>query len=288
MPKDKELPWYGDLSSLIEDTRHAAAFLVRIPTIATSSPGTKSSGAKSSGAKSPEFSGRMGQSMRAFPFVGVGIGIIGAIIFHLLSALHLPPAAAAIGTLASWIILTGALHEDGLADSCDALSAAPSGGVAQQRQKRIAILHAAAPIGAGGAWALIGIVTAQVALLDDLGRNDAGYPAGMALIAAATLSRAAMVAFAASLPVLKTSTLARKGGSPNLGQATFAVLVASIVALVTLGFGGAVQAFLLVSAATAGWVALCRNHFGGYNGDLCGALQQGVQTIVIASAVMST
>ncbi|MEM9139739.1 MAG: adenosylcobinamide-GDP ribazoletransferase, partial [Pseudomonadota bacterium] len=64
--------------------------------------------------------GRLARSARYFPLVGVLVGLLTAIVFLVTSEI-LPTEIAAGLTIAAGIVLTGGLHEDGLADCCDGL-----------------------------------------------------------------------------------------------------------------------------------------------------------------------
>ena len=55
----------------------------------------------------------------AWPLVGLALGFIAAFIGGLAQWLGLPPALAALAALATLVLTTGALHEDGLADTAD-------------------------------------------------------------------------------------------------------------------------------------------------------------------------
>src|SRR6185312_15527669 len=57
----------------------------------------------------------LADSAWAFPLVGLAIGAIGGIAYAIASALALPALAAALIAIAATTLLTGALHEDGLA-----------------------------------------------------------------------------------------------------------------------------------------------------------------------------
>ncbi len=254
-----------DLARFLDDCRAAASFLLRIPTIRH---------------HDASLNGHMGRIMRTFPLIGLGIGIVGAIVFQLVGAIGLPPSVAAVATLAVWMIITGVLHEDGLADSADAL-AAPGGGAtrAARRKKRIAILHAGPTIGVAGASALILVIGGQILLLGHIPPSNAGA----SIIAAAVLSRTAIVIFAATLAPIASSELAKNGGAPNRYQAGFAALFGFGIALIILGLAATVQAIIAIVATVAAWRMICRSCFGGYNGDLCGAIQQITQVTVIAS-----
>src|ERR1700759_5687818 len=57
----------------------------------------------------------------AYPIVGATVGAIAAAAFLLCSRLGLPPGLAAVWSLAASALATGALHEDGLADTAGGL-----------------------------------------------------------------------------------------------------------------------------------------------------------------------
>lgn len=69
---------------------------------------------------------------RYFPLIGAFVGAAGAIVYVI--ALHVfPPAVAVLLSMAATLLLTGALHEDGLADCCDGLG----GGATREDALRI-------------------------------------------------------------------------------------------------------------------------------------------------------
>ena len=85
----------------------AAAFLTRLPI------GTPADAA-----------GRLAASSWAFPLVGAGVGAIAALMFLVAELLGLGAGAAALLAVLASLCVTGALHEDGLADTADGLFAA--------------------------------------------------------------------------------------------------------------------------------------------------------------------
>ena len=68
------------------------------------------------------------QSSRHFPAVGLLVGVLCALVFWLASMIFTPLIAAVLSTVFG-IKLTGAFHEDGLADTCDGLG----GGLTRER-----------------------------------------------------------------------------------------------------------------------------------------------------------
>ena len=128
----------------------------------------------------------------AYPLVGVVIGGIAAVAGAIAYWLALPPLLCALLSLATMIVLTGAMHEDGLADTADGLW----GG--WTREARLEIMKDS-HIGTYGVLALILSVAARWGALWLLFEAGVGL-ACAALIVGAAVSRGAMPALMAYLP----------------------------------------------------------------------------------------
>ena len=126
----------------------------------------------------------------AFPFVGAILGAVGALPLLLLPARDGPIAAIAV--LAIVVVLTGALHIDGLADRADALAALDPAGAERAR--------ADALIGAAGATAVILVLGLDAACLALLAGSDRGF-AALAVITGVVAGRGAVAVMAPWLPV---------------------------------------------------------------------------------------
>ena len=111
---------------------------------------------------------------RYMPLVGLGIGGAAAAVFAA-ARTGLPPAPAALLALAATLLLTGALHEDGLADCCDGL------GGGRTRADALRIMRDSR-IGAFGALGLLATVGTKLACLAALAQPE------HALVAAAAAS----------------------------------------------------------------------------------------------------
>ena len=203
-----------------------------------------------------------------FPLVGAFLGSLGALAYHILSA-HLTSAVAAIVTVTLLVLLTGALHEDALADCADAF------GLPRTRERTLAILHDSA-IGSFGACALALSLFARAALI-------AALPAGRMtpiLIAAMTLSRWSIL----PLTLLKPASPGGRGsgiaGSVSRLSLTFGSILAGGVVLCTLHTAAWVPALasLLVVAGSA---AFYKRRLGGITGDCFGATVQLVELTVL-------
>ncbi|MCA1910303.1 MAG: adenosylcobinamide-GDP ribazoletransferase, partial [Magnetospirillum sp.] len=127
--------------------------------------------------------GGLARAMRVFPLAGALVGLLGGVVFVAAQDV-LPPLAAALLALLTTIALTGALHEDGLADTADGLGA--RGG----REKRLEVMRDSRS-GAYGVLALVFSVGLRAAALAAAPSALAGLGA---LVAAAAFSRACVPA----------------------------------------------------------------------------------------------
>jgi len=204
-----------------------------------------------------------------FPVVGA---LVGALAGGIVAGLgHLVPAAvaAAVGVLAG-VLVTGAFHEDGLADTADAVA----GGATQER--RFEILKDPRH-GTYGVAALCGSIVLRIVAVATLG--PAAAFAG--LVAAHTLGRGAAVATMGALPVARPDGLgADYARSVSTGRAVATTLLAVAIAALATGW----WVGPLVLAAVVGAVAvtlLARRAFGGLIGDVLGTIEQVVEMLVL-------
>lgn len=215
---------------------------------------------------------RQAQASWAFPLVGVVVALIAGGIGIGLLSLGLPATAAAGITLAVQIFITGAMHEDGLADTVDGLW----GGF--ERERRLEIMKDSA-IGTYGVLALIltaGLRWLALTVLLPLGIGP--------LLAAAILSRAVLPVIMASVPAARRSGLSHSVGAPN--KKASAVALGIGVALATVVMGPIIVLPMII--AFSGVFALSRvalAKIGGQTGDILGAAQQITEVIVLLGLV---
>jgi adenosylcobinamide-GDP ribazoletransferase len=199
-----------------------------------------------------------------FAAVGLGLGAAQAVVFAAALALWGAPLAA-LAALAAGILLTGALHEDGLADIADAL------GARRSPERALEILKDSR-IGAFGALALVLVVGAQAAALAGLGDR-----APWALVAAAALSRLAAAVVLRRGPYLRAAGAATGMTGP---WGAGGVVAAGAAGALALGIAGAaLGAAALAGAAAAALAAMvvaswASARLGGITGDVLGAVQQ--------------
>ncbi|MEL7114876.1 MAG: adenosylcobinamide-GDP ribazoletransferase [Pseudomonadota bacterium] len=197
----------------------------------------------------------------AYPLAGAVIGALAATIAWLCSGM---PASVAAGfVLATTIIVTGALHEDGLADTADGLW----GGWTPER--RLDIMKDSR-IGAFGVLALIlGLGLRWAALTAIIASHDPSA----ALFATAILSRAPMVAVMHLLPHARANGLSASTGRPNATTTLWGLGLASLCALPLLGLP-LIGVVVVLAILTGVIIAIARAKIGGQTGDILGATQQ--------------
>lgn len=201
----------------------------------------------------------------AFPLAGVVIAGIGVATFIVTQSLFGDLLASTL-TVAVMILATGGFHEDGLADTADAL-----GGWSVER--RLEIMKDSR-IGSFGVLALIVSFALRVGAVQTLAAHGTWSVAG-ALIAAGALSRIAGPAMLAALPPARTSGLSRGAGRPSAAAvrraATIAIVIAILAVFPSLGPLALLSGVLLGLACFSGLVRLANVQFGGQTGDVAGA-----------------
>jgi adenosylcobinamide-GDP ribazoletransferase len=201
-----------------------------------------------------------------FPLVGVTVGAMVGCVDWLL--LPLGGFAAALGAIAASLLVTGAFHEDGLADTSDALG----GGF--DRQKILLILKDSR-IGAYGACALVVSLAGRAALLGRLGPQEAwAFPLVGAAARVGPVWQIAVLPYVAS-PASRSRGVAQAGVT-QAGVATAWAGAIGLAAAITGHFSpgrvAAMFAAMAVTTLVSGWRYVRR--LGGVTGDFLGATEQ--------------
>ena len=199
----------------------------------------------------------------AWPLAGLGLALIAALTGTLAQGMGLPPALTAALILALIVILSGAMHEDGLADSLDGLW----GG--WDRARRLAIMKDSA-IGTYGVIGLCLTLLIRWQALVLLLREDLLW-AG--LIGTAMLSRAAMIGVMWALPGARATGLGHGVGRPP-GRTTLLGLGLATLTVVFLPGLPAFAMLLTCGLIALAWGSIARAKIGGQTGDILGATQQ--------------
>src|ERR1700761_6834116 len=143
----------------------------------------------------------MARAQRAFPLIGAIIGLAIGIVDRCLLAIGIPELAATALALGAGALLTGALHEDGLADVADGFG---GGG---DREKKLAIMRDSR-IGTYGVLALLVSFVAKCSALASLPMAEV-IPA---LVAAHALARAVIPLVTINLPFARDDGLGKSAG----------------------------------------------------------------------------
>ena len=245
-------------SRVLDGPRHAVGFLTRVPV---------------------PFAPHEAPDLRAavpwFPVVGAAVGAAGGGVLALAGLL--PGAegtgvAAALG-LGATALVTGALHEDGLADVADGM------GVLGDRERRLAVLRDSR-IGTFGALALLVWLLVCWSALRGLPTGEAVA----ALVAAGAASRWAILVHAT------LGRPARPDGAVHalrVGPVGGALATAAAAAAALLGLGVLPGLVALAAAAAVGALVAAgvRRALGGITGDTCGAAAALAQAVVLLVAL---
>ncbi len=209
-------------------------------------------------------------SMAWFPVVGLLMGLAYALEDRALAFLLGHAMRSAIIVL-SMVVLSGAIHLDGLADTADAL-----GGAGRDRIRALEILRDSR-IGAFGAIALFFALGLKVLALASL----SGKPRLAALILAPTLSRWALVAVSYKIDYLRPSG----AGSSMLGRGSERnLIIASLIA--SLAIVPFLSRKVCITYAIAIIVIIAMRSFyrrwlQGITGDLIGACGEIVEVLAM-------
>ena len=212
----------------------------------------------------------------AWPLVGLTLALMAGLAGTIANALGLPPTLTAALILALTITLTGAMHEDGLADSFDGLW----GG--WDRARRLAIMKDS-HIGTYGVIGLCLTLLIRWQALVWLLREDLLW-AG--LIGTAMLSRAAMVGVMWALPAARATGLGHGVGRPQGQTTALALSIATLTVFLLPGLP-AFAMLLVGTGVTLGWAAIARAKIGGQTGDILGATQQLTEVALLLTLTAS-
>jgi adenosylcobinamide-GDP ribazoletransferase len=213
-----------------------------------------------------------------FPIVGVMIGSLAGLVV-LCSEPFFPPVVSVLFCMGTTVLLTGALHEDGLADAMDGLL----GG--KEPRQRLEIMRDSR-LGSYGALALWFSLSAKAFVLTSL-LEEGVLKAVTALIVAQGLGRAATVALLFSHPYVRSdqSKATPFGNAVTLKEALLASIFPVLLSFVLLGNKSVLT---LIVAAAGTWAAgrYFQKKIGGITGDCLGAASQFVELVCYLSLVV--
>jgi adenosylcobinamide-GDP ribazoletransferase len=210
----------------------------------------------------------------AFPLVGAGIGGLAALAFLVAQAAGLGNAAAALIAVGAGIAVTGAFHEDGLADAADGF------GGGRTREEKLAIMRDSRH-GTFGILALLFGVGLRAAALLSIGEP---IHAALALVAAHAASRGALPLLMRLLPPARSDGLGAMAGRPGIWVAVAAPALGAAIALALLGPLTGAASLALSGLALALAALFAKRQIGGYTGDVLGFFQQIGEILMLLAA----
>ncbi|HET9260014.1 MAG TPA: adenosylcobinamide-GDP ribazoletransferase [Acidimicrobiia bacterium] len=213
----------------------------------------------------PMPAGPPGDLSRAVPWFPIVGALIGATMtgVYALGYRFLPSLLVAVVAVVVGIVVTGALHEDGLADSFDAIGSGATGeeGLAIMRDSRL---------GTYGTTALVASILWRVIALGSLEPELAL----VALVSAHSLARAGAVALMAITNPARADGLGRSGVVAVTARGAWVAAATGMAVFAFLGGWWALPGIALVTATVLCFRYIGRSRFGGVTGDLLGACEQ--------------
>jgi adenosylcobinamide-GDP ribazoletransferase len=246
--------------ALSTELKTGLAFLTRLPLVPTA----------------PVTGADLARASWTFPIVGAGVGAFAAFIYWIAHGLGLPAFVCAILAVAATLLITGCLHEDGLADTADGFG----GGASQER--RLEIMRDSA-IGTYGAAALTLSLLLRVGTVASLAEPAL---AALALIAAHAGARATLPVFMRRVPRARPDGLSAEAGAPPAQSSAIAIGIGLVILWLCLGFGAALIAVVLLACAAVlmGWLSI--REIGGQTGDVLGAVEQVNEILILLVAAV--
>lgn len=216
----------------------------------------------------------MGRSLLFYPLVGVLFGFILMALNLLLTGVPLMLHAALL--LSAWVLLSGGLHLDGLADSADAWL----GGFGD-RERTLTIMKDPR----SGPIAVVTLVLVLLlkftALLALIQTHD-----NIGLLLAPVMARAAMLALFVNTPYVRSGGLGQALADHLPRKAGVKVLVVTAMACILVGGWAAIWTLLMT---TAGFFLLRRvmiKRLGGSTGDTAGAMLELLEMLILVSLAL--
>lgn len=251
-------PPVGPVSSPFEEALRLARFYTRLPLPALAFE------------REPFAVPDFDRAAFALPLIGVVVGSLGALVGALAYLAGISTTLSAILCVATMAVVTGAFHEDGLADSCDGLF----GGNTVER--RLEIMKDSR-LGTFGAAGLVFALLIRIFALADLFRL-VGPVALLLVIGVAALARPLAMLPALWLPPAASTGLARSVALPGPQRAGVAMGLGAVIALgcgwpaglLPAVFMGIIATFITLYALSR----LASAKLGGYTGDTLGAAEQ--------------
>jgi adenosylcobinamide-GDP ribazoletransferase len=246
-----------NLRNLITDLRIGVSLCTRLPVGSSETVGE----------------GDVARASWTFPIAGILVGLGSALVYWIAVHANAAPQPAAALALLAALLLTGAMHEDGLADTADGL-----GG--KTREQKLQIMRDSR-IGTFGACALLISLLLRWSAIADIAEPRF---VATALISAHVSARACLPAFMHLVPPARSDGLSGAAGQPPFPSVIAALLLGVICLLFAFGLTGTVVTLLMLLVAALVLARLAIRQFGGQTGDVLGAMEQIAETVVLVAA----
>lgn len=232
------------------------------------------------GPQAPVNDGEIADASWALPVAGLLVGLAGAAIYSLARMTGLTAGPAAMLAVAATVLITGAIHEDGLADTADGL------GGGRTPDRKLDIMRDSR-IGTYGACALVISLALRWSALAAIGK--AGSVAA-ALSVSHAAARATLPMFMCLVPPARSDGLSAGAGQPSRQSAIIAIGLGMLCLIFGLGFSAAVIGVILLVFAGLIIGRLAISHVAGQTGDILGAMEQIGEIIIVlmAAALLET
>jgi adenosylcobinamide-GDP ribazoletransferase len=214
-----------------------------------------------------------GRSLLYFPVVG---SLLGAFLAYMAFCLAtLPPLVSSVLILIVWVVMTGAVHLDGFADTCD-------GFYAGRTREDILRIMRDSRIGAMGVIGIVAALLAKFALMASFPGSDLWK----ALVMATVFSR-----WSQALSCLVSGYARQEGKAGHfIGNARKGDIVAGGLFTLALfiGLAGFKGVLVFAPALIAGllFIRYAKIKIGGMTGDVIGALNETAETVVLFFALI--
>jgi len=217
--------------------------------------------------------GDVARASWTFAIGGLLVGLVSALVYWIAIRANAAPLPAAAITLAAMLLLTGAMHEDGLADTADGL-----GG--RTREQKLEIMRDSR-IGTFGVCALAISLLLRWSTIADIAEPRF---VAVALIASHVAARACLPAFMHLVPPARADGLSSGAGQPPFPSVVASLLLGIICLLFAFGPTGTVITLLMLLLAALLLARLAIRQFGGQTGDVLGAMEQVAECVVFLAA----
>ncbi|CAJ0777996.1 Adenosylcobinamide-GDP ribazoletransferase [Ralstonia mannitolilytica] len=214
----------------------------------------------------------LNRAARYFPLVGWLVGAVAAAVYWLVSRTVPAPGVAVAVSMGATLLLTGAFHEDGLADCADGF------GGGYTPEDRLRIMHDSR-IGAFGAIAVCMALLLKWQLLSAMAPHGTAILAAM--VCAHAASRAAAVSYLLTHDYVRTEGKAKPVAQRMRWAGALWASAFGIVPL--LWFGPVCAALVVVGLIVARWLLgrYFLRRIGGITGDCLGMAQQLFELLVL-------